>query len=479
VEAFVWDDRFRTGIDLVDEQHQSLVAIVNRVGDLLIAAQPAGQAAIEAIFRDLADYANTHFRDEERLMREAGVAAGHFDHHVKIHRDFIAQIQAMWRARATMRAPAETLHGFLAAWLSFHILGEDMAMAREIERIRAGMPPAEAHRLETEPDAAGPATALLRALRNLYGVLAHMNHDLADANQRLEADVAVRTSELTEANRRLENERRELQALLAKVNQAQSQLLQSEKMASIGQLAAGVAHEINNPIGFVNSNLGTLGHYVDDLLRFATLGAATPEGQALQRQVDLDYLRGDVGDLLRESRDGLDRVRKIIADLKDFSRVDQAEWQEADLLAGLESTLNVVWHELKYKAEIVRELQPLPLVRCVPAQINQVFLNLLVNAAQAIPAQGKITLRSGQDGERVWIEVADDGCGMDETTRRRIFEPFFTTKPVGSGTGLGMSVSWDIVRKHDGTLDVQSAPGVGTRVRIVLPCAGPAATPGS
>jgi len=475
MEAFVWDERFRTGIELVDSEHHGLVDVVNRVGDLLISPRPDDQTAIEAIFRELADYANTHFRDEERLMREAGIAAGHFDHHVKIHRDFITQVQAMWRARATMSAPAETLHGFLAAWLSFHILGEDMAMAREIERIRAGMPPAEAHRLETEPDEAGPTAALLRALRNLYGVLARMNHDLADANQRLEAEVAARTRELTEANRHLETERRELRALLEKVNQAQSQLLQSEKMASIGQLAAGVAHEINNPIGFVNSNLGTLGRYVEDLLRFAALGAATPEGRALGQRIDLDYLRTDVGDLLRESRDGLDRVRKIIADLKDFSRVDQAEWQEADLLAGLESTLNVVWHELKYKAEIVRELQPLPPVRCVPAQINQVFLNLLVNAAQAIPERGKITLRSGRDGERVWIEVADDGRGMDETTRRRMFEPFFTTKPVGSGTGLGMSVSWDIVRKHDGTIDVRSAPGAGTAVRIALPSAGPAA----
>jgi hemerythrin-like metal-binding protein len=446
MEAFAWTDRFRTGIELVDRQHHGLVDIVNQVGDMLVAEKPAEAAAIEAIFHRLADYANTHFRDEERLMEEAGIDPAHFRHHVGVHRDFMTQVQAMWRARSAMKAPAETLHGFLASWLTFHILGEDQAMAREIAHIRAGMAPAEAHRSETGHDEDNSAAILLRALKNLYGTLARMNHDLAETNQHLESEVASRTREL----------------------------LQSEKMASIGQLAAGVAHEINNPIGFVNSNLGTLGRYVDDLLRLADLGAATPDGQALKQEIDLDFLRKDLRDLLGESQDGLDRVRKIIANLKDFSRVDQAEWQEADLLAGLESTLNVAWHELKYKAEIVRELRALPLVRCVPAQINQVFLNLLVNAAQAIRERGTITLRSGVAGERVWIEIEDDGCGMDEATQRRVFEPFFTTKPVGTGTGLGMSLTWDIVTKHDGTIEVDSAPGRGTRIRVALPVAGPA-----
>jgi len=446
METFVWNDRFCTGIAQVDEQHHRLVDIVNRVGDMLLAAQPAEPAAIERVFHELADYANTHFRDEETLMRETGVAAAHLDHHVKIHRDFIAQVKSMWSARAAMSAPAETLHGFLSAWLSFHILGEDQAMAREIARIRAGTSAEEAHRMEAGSTAQGATGALLRALQNLYGVLARMNSDLADSNRNLEGEVAARTREL----------------------------LQSEKMASIGQLAAGVAHEINNPIGFVNSNLGTLRRYIDDLLRLATLGAATPEGQALRQEIDLDFLRTDLADLMNESQEGLDRVRKIVANLKDFSRVDQAEWQEADLLAGLESTLNVAWHELKYKAEIARELEPLPLVRCMPAQINQVFLNLLVNAAQAIRERGVITLRSGVDGERVWIEIADTGCGMDAETQRRLFEPFFTTKPVGTGTGLGMSLTWDIVTKHGGEIAVDSAPGAGTRIRVTLPVAGPA-----
>jgi signal transduction histidine kinase len=168
-------------------------------------------------------------------------------------------------------------------------------------------------------------------------------------------------------------------------------------------------------------------------------------------------------------------VQKIVANLKDFSRVDQAEWQEADLLAGLESTINVASHELKYKADLMRELTPLPPVRCMPAQVNQVFLNLLVNAAQAIPDRGTITLRSGTEATSIWIEIADTGSGMDETTQRRIFEPFFTTKPVGKGTGLGMSLTYDIVKKHGGSIDVHSVVGQGTTIRVWLPISGPPA----
>jgi signal transduction histidine kinase len=365
-----------------------------------------------------------------------------------------------------MTAPAEILHGFLVAWLSYHILGEDQAMARHLARLRGETPP--------PMDVERTTGALLEAMRNLYRVLSRMNADLAESNRRLEEKVALRTSELTTANARLQQEQAALKAMLQKVQETQNQLLQSEKMASIGQLAAGVAHEINNPIGFVNSNLGSLGRYIDSLMRLAVLGAATPEGQTIKDEINLDFLRTDVVDLLKESQEGLDRVRKIVANLKDFSHVDQAEWQQADIVAGLESTLNVASHELKYKADIARELTPLPSVRCIPAQINQVFLNLLVNSAQAIRDHGTITLRSGVDGEFVWVEVQDSGCGMDETTKRRMFEPFFTTKPVGTGTGLGMSLTYDIIKKHGGEFVVDSTPGVGTRIRIRLPIGGPA-----
>jgi hemerythrin-like metal-binding protein/PAS domain S-box-containing protein len=301
--------------------------------------------------------------------------------------------------------------------------------------------------------------------------------DLRQYQNHLEEIVAERTSQLGEANVKLENDRKELELLLTKVEEAQQQLLQSEKMAAIGQLAAGVAHEINNPVGFVNSNLGTLKTYVSLLLNVISAyeSGAPDDISAARQKADLDFLREDLPSLVAESQEGLSRVTKIVQDLKDFSHVDQAGHQQADLNAAIESTLNVVWNELKYKAEIVRELGDIPPVECVPAQINQVFMNLLVNAAQAIEQQGKIFVRSGTGNKQVWFEIEDTGQGMSEEVRNRIFEPFFTTKPVGKGTGLGLSISYDIiVKKHGGSLDVRSTPGQGTCFRISLPLEGKA-----
>lgn len=326
------------------------------------------------------------------------------------------------------------------------------------------------------------AGELMGAIETLQDVTERhqAEEDLLQYQNQLENLVAQRTSQLAEANSELEKERRELELLLAKVEEAQQQLLQSEKMAAIGQLAAGVAHEINNPVGFVNSNLGTLKNYINRLFRvisaYETLeasGSRTELAVAL-READLPYLREDLPSLLLESQEGLGRVTKIVQDLKDFSRVDQAEHQYADLNAALESTLNVCWNELKYKAEIVRELGQIPDVECVPAQINQVFMNLLVNAAQAIEQRGRITVRSGLEKDFVWFEIADNGKGMSAEVQNRIFDPFYTTKPVGQGTGLGLSISYDIiVKKHGGRIDVSSEVGHGTTFRLYLPLQTP------
>jgi len=290
-------------------------------------------------------------------------------------------------------------------------------------------------------------------------------------------DTALFQQRLTRAIADLEIEREEQKRLISKLEEAQGQLLQSEKLASIGQLAAGVAHEINNPIGFVNSNLGTLDNYVKDLLRLLdAYGKAEADPQemaaavALKREVDLDYLKEDLAALVRESRDGLDRVKKIVQDLKDFSRVDSSpEWQKADLHRCIDSTLNVVWNEIKYKAEVVKEYGALPEVECLPSQLNQVFMNLMVNAAHAIAEKGTITITTGVEGDLAWVSVADTGAGIAPENLRRIFDPFFTTKPVGKGTGLGLSVSHNIVAKHGGRLEVESEPGRGTTFRVSLP----------
>ncbi|WP_271008097.1 ATP-binding protein [Paucibacter sp. B51] len=290
-------------------------------------------------------------------------------------------------------------------------------------------------------------------------------------------------SEVMRAQRELVNNYRQIQQANARLEDAQNQLLQSEKMASIGQLAAGVAHEINNPVGFVASNLGTLRRYIESMLQlnglYETINHATlpdelrKQIECLRQEADFEFIQEDLPQLLRESDDGLGRVKKIVQDLKDFSRVDQADWQDADLNQGLESTLNVVRHEIKYKVEVRRDYGPLPPVRCLAAQLNQVFMNLIVNAAHAMPGQGLLQLRTEAQGDWVCISVRDNGQGMPPEVMRRIFDPFFTTKPVGQGTGLGLSLSFSIVKKHGGRIEVESEPGVGSCFKVWIPVQGP------
>jgi signal transduction histidine kinase len=187
------------------------------------------------------------------------------------------------------------------------------------------------------------------------------------------------------------------------------------------------------------------------------------------RTVDLAFIRDDALSLLAESRDGLERVTRIVADLKDFSRVGESKWQPADLHKCLDSTLNVVFSEIKCKATVTKEYGVLPEIMCMPFQLNQVFMNLLVNAAHAIKERGTITLRTGRAAETVWVEVEDDGVGIPAENLQRIFEPFFTTKPVGAGTGLGLSVSYGIVQRHRGRIEVRSELDKGTVFRVNLP----------
>lgn len=261
-------------------------------------------------------------------------------------------------------------------------------------------------------------------------------------------------------------------ALHAQLDHVQRQLMQSEKMAAVGQLAAGVAHEINNPVGFVFSNLGTLAGYVRDLLKLTdAIDSATDIVQLREAKAAIDYvyIRDDIESLIAESEDGIDRIRRIITALKDFSHQDAEEYQAADINRAIETTLRVVNAELKYKAEVVTELGDLPEVECVASQIKQVVLNLLVNAAHAMESFGRIVVRSGVKGGLAWFEVEDNGCGMSPEVQIRIFEPFYTTKPIGTGTGLGLSLSYNIVEKHHGRIELHSRPGEGTRFRVWLP----------
>lgn len=291
-------------------------------------------------------------------------------------------------------------------------------------------------------------------------------------------------TDMTERKNRLESMNKALsmqRQLNKRLEEAHNQLLQSEKMASIGQLAAGIAHELNNPIGFVHSNVGTLEGYLRDLMDIidcyeeytSSLGEEAPPRVRIEQikdERDFKYVREDIFNLLSESKDGLNRVRKIVQDLKSFSHVGEQEWQAADLHQGLDSTLNIVWNELKYKCKIIKEYGDLPKVFCLISQLNQVFMNLLINAGQAIESTGTITMRTAlHDEDSVLIEICDTGKGIDTEHLNRIFEPFFTTKPVGKGTGLGLSLSYSIIERHHGRIEVSSVVGQGSCFRIIIP----------
>ena len=288
------------------------------------------------------------------------------------------------------------------------------------------------------------------------------------------------TERLEEKNELLETNRSELEAAYAELKNSQSIIFHQEKMASLGQLAAGVAHEVNNPIGFVNSNLGSLNNYLDKFSGYMKaqqevidqLGdeASQAELAQLRRKLKLDYVLEDSRDLIQESLEGTDRVRRIVQGLKSFARMDDSEMVVANINEQLENTINIVWNEIKYKAVLHRQYGSLPTTRCYPQRLNQVFMNLLVNAAQAIEKQGEIRVKTWcKEGTTICVAITDSGCGIPPENQSRIFEPFFTTKEVGVGTGLGMSIAYEIIQQHKGHVKLESVVGQGTTFTIELP----------
>ena len=250
-------------------------------------------------------------------------------------------------------------------------------------------------------------------------------------------------------------------------------------------MAAGIAHEINNPIGFINSNLRTMGEYREDLMRLIEkyealanniksnnhdlLSSMVNDLADTKMEIRFDFIMSDFSKLIQESRDGAFRVYKIVRDLRGFARADDAERKFADINASLDSTLNIVWNELKYKAEVIKDYGEIPEIECLPTQLNQVFMNILVNAAHSIKNRGKITIKTYSEGERVFVEISDTGAGIPEENLTKIFDPFFTTKEPGKGTGLGLSIVYGIIKKHNGEIKVKSKVGEGTTFIIELP----------
>jgi signal transduction histidine kinase len=300
-----------------------------------------------------------------------------------------------------------------------------------------------------------------------------------DITQRKQAEAALfeHQQQLLAINLTLEQR---VQDEVQKNRDKEQILLQQDKMASIGQLAAGVAHEINNPMGFLSSNLRKLTEYFDELVEYdklcqekglVELPASTRDILEKSREsLQIDDLLEDGVDLIKESLQGAKRVSKIVQDLKNFSRVDSLlEYETVDLSSCMESALNICYNELKYVANIQKNYAPIPEVLCNPGQLNQVFLNLLVNAGQALVPPGEIFLSSWHDDLFVYCAVRDTGSGIPEGVMKRIFDPFFTTKEVGTGTGLGLSISYEIIKQHNGDLLVESTVGVGTTFTVKLP----------
>ena len=272
---------------------------------------------------------------------------------------------------------------------------------------------------------------------------------------------------------------KELTGAYKDLKQVHDQMLQQEKMASIGQLAAGVAHEINNPAGFISSNLNSLQKYIcklneglafmEQTIRSVDDLEINAELKQMKHKLKFDFIQEDIEDLITESKDGIDRIALIVRNLKGFSRAEDDTLNSTDLQESIEASLSIAWNEIKYKAKVEKNYQELPPIQCLPQQLSQVFVNLLVNAAQAIEDQGVITVNTHQEKDWAVVEISDSGNGISPENLERIFEAFYTTKDVGKGTGLGLSICHDIVQKHQGTISVASTIGEGTCFTIKLP----------
>ncbi|MBD2040940.1 PAS domain-containing protein [Microcoleus sp. FACHB-672] len=302
-----------------------------------------------------------------------------------------------------------------------------------------------------------------------------------DITERKRSEVALQQSEA-----QLREHTNQLKQALHDLQQTQAQLIQSEKMSSLGQLVAGIAHEVNNPVSFIYGNLAYANEYIQDLLKLLNLYQQQypNPGEEIEEEIEevgLNFLLEDLPKLMSSMKQGAERIRQIVISLRNFARLDEAEMKTVNIHEGIDSTLLILQHRLKQpldsEIEIIKEYSKLPIVECYPGQLNQVFINILNNAIDAVEEsalkgveKGQIIIRTGIQDERVFISIADNGAGMSEEVSRHIFEPFYTTKPVGKGTGLGLSISYQVVvEKHGGRLQCISAPGKGTELRIEIP----------
>lgn len=302
----------------------------------------------------------------------------------------------------------------------------------------------------------------------------------------------------------LETRQAEVAEELKRLQATQSQVIHTTKLASLGQMVAGVAHEINTPLGFVKSNVEVIGDLLDDYRKLvveydaavqyclqpvdlifgadkASLDKLVKHVEEARRKlfeartrVETSALLTDAKELLGDASEGLGQLSSLVLNLKGFSRVDRDGMDNMDLNEGIESALMIAQHQMRDRVKVVKQLEPLPKVRCMASQMNQVFLNLITNAAQAIDGDGTLTVASKANGKSVEISFTDTGCGIPDEVLPNIFDPFFTTKPVGEGTGLGLSIVHKIVKSHGGSIKVRTTPRKGTQFLVTLPADGPA-----
>ncbi|MEM9602655.1 MAG: ATP-binding protein [Pseudomonadota bacterium] len=422
--------------------------------------------------------------DQSAAIEEGGVTYGQVQ--LGLSTDSIAVALAEARKLAGSIALAEMgLVALFSFFLGTYLTHQLKALHRGAQQISEGELEVDVpvRGRDEVADVAVAFNAMVGNLRETRKRRDQYDRELEELNRTLEDRVARRTLSLQEKND-------ELSDAYETIKSAQAQLLQSEKMASVGQLAAGVAHEINNPVGFINSNLETLRDYIvlyqGLIARYAELAqlddadaraALAADIATLEDDEDFDFVNDDIRSLLSDSIEGAKRVREIVQGMKNFSHADSTEREWVDVNACVDSALKVAANELKYKCEVITSLADIPAVHCNAGQLNQVVLNLIVNASHAIEERGAITVTTEHQGDAVSIAIADTGTGIEQAHLDKLFEPFFTTKPVGQGTGLGLAIVYGIVTDHGGEISVDSELGRGTTFTIRLPIQAGASEP--
>ncbi len=362
-----------------------------------------------------------------------------------------------------------SLTSLLVVILTFHIARKFSVPIKDLTRSAQQLAMGNLSR-RAEVRSSDEIGRLARSFNFMAESLEERSRQLTSLNKNLEEKVQARTRALEEANREMAEAYHELK-------ETQFQLVQSEKLASLGQLVAGIAHEIKNPLNFIYGNTGFLRDYISKLESLVALyeemsileNGDRKRVERFKEEIGYSFIIKDLGTLVDNFEEGAERIHSIVGDLRTFSRTETGEFKAIDLHEAIDLALNLLQNEFKGRIGIIKEYGSVPMVECQAGKINQVLMNLLINAGQAIPGEGKITITTRKAGRYVEIIVEDNGQGMTPDQLEHIFEPFFTTKPVGAGTGLGLSISYAIIQDHQGTITVSSKPGEGTRFCVSLP----------